>query len=106
MCETRHNLAHTVGAEVEENDRVVVLKRHGILDADRVDKLIGHACRVGCLDSSGGTGRNRIEPLRNRIVPALGSLPAAVAVHCVVAAADGGDLGIDLVVCHKLFEFV
>ena len=81
----------TVGAEVEE-DRGVEPRQDPwpAANGDRLDELVGHAPLVALAN-----GTNRIVGLRPSQADggerAVGALPPSVAVHRVVAAADGGD---------------
>ena len=97
------HLPGAVGAEVEEDDGVVIADRSNRLSAsrharpliyhnDRLDELIGHAAVIACAHRG-----NRIHhPLRgisvnHRTIGALDALPAVIAIHGVVAARDAGD---------------
>ncbi len=60
------------------------------LDHDRLDELVRHGPVVARLD--GGDGIRRRRPsINDRVERALRALPTTVAIHGVVAAADGGD---------------
>ena len=88
-------LPRAVGAEVQVDDRVTVQRAASApstVDDRRHDELVGLAARVGGLDR-GGRRRRAVCRLAvdDRVVAALGPLPALVAVHRVVAAADGRD---------------
>ena len=72
-------------ADVALGDAVVVA------DHGRLDELVGLIALVGGLDRLGGGRRAQAVGVDDRVVGELGPLPARVAVHRVVAAADGGD---------------
>ena len=88
LGERHHQLAGAVGAEVEVEDDVAVGGAVVVADHGRLDELVGLAALVGLGDRL-GRGR-RVQPLGvdDRVVGELGPLPAAVAVHRVVAARD------------------
>ena len=88
-------LPRAVGAEVDVDDRVTVVERavHAV-DHGRREELVGLAAGVAGLD---GRGRRRgvlPHPEHDGVVAALDAVPALVAVHRPVAAADGRDAGI------------
>src|SRR4029077_12387741 len=84
-------LAGPVGAEVDEDRDVTGLGTVVVADHGRHDDLIGLVLLVGGLDRLGGAGRLLAATVDDRVVGELDPLPAGVAVHRVVAAADGGD---------------
>src|SRR5439155_7279533 len=89
--ELLRQLAGAVGAEVEEDRGVVAREARPALEHDGLDELVGHAALVA--RSHGG---DRVVcvlalALDDRVVGALRAIPAAVAVHRVVAARYGGD---------------
>ncbi len=97
------DLAHAVGAEVVEDDRVARLDEHvavAHVDGYRQNELVGHALGVGHTQR----GAERRRGARRRALFAamplvqddvavahLGARPTLVAVHRVVAATDRGD---------------
>ncbi len=94
------DLACAVGAEVCEDDRVIVADGRALGHDDRNDELVGNACGVGFLHRlMRGSGVLALAE-RDRLVCLLYAVPAVVAVHCVVAAGYGRDAadldGVDL----------
>ncbi len=85
------DLPHPVGPEVEADDDVAAL--HAVVAADdgRRDELVGDVVLVGGGDRLGGGGGALALGVDDRVVGALDPLPALVAVHREVAAADGAD---------------
>ena len=104
------DLPGAVGAVVEHDADIVVANDSVgmamlICNHERHNKLVRDAVVVGLLHARDGIG------VSSALGPAfdhgfegkLFALPAAVAIHGVVAAGDGGDLA-DLVFAHLLFE--
>ena len=85
-------LPRAVGAEVEEDDGVALAHAALLPHQRRHDELVGLPALV-CGAHGGLAGRRRVLGLAldDRVVRELRALPAAVAVHRVVAAADGRD---------------
>src|SRR5581483_6766890 len=91
LTERPRELAGAVGAEVEVQHGVAVGHPVVIADDGGLDELVGLVPFVGLRD--GGLGRRGVPALGvdDRVVCPRHSIPAAVAVHRVVAAAYGGD---------------
>ena len=85
------HLAGAVGAEVDEDRDVAGGGAVVVADHGRHDELVGLLALVGGLDRLGGAGGAQAAGVDDRVVGELDPLPAGVAVHRVVAAADGGD---------------
>ena len=85
-------LPRAVGAKIHEDHRVAVAHRRGRADDARLHELVGLAARVSRVQRlhGGGAAKRRLA-LRDEIVGLAHALPALVAVHRVVAAADRGD---------------
>ena len=85
------DLAHAVGAEIEAEHAVAVA--HALIIADDAgdDELVGHLAPVRVVDQARGVGEGRALALGDGEVGLGDAVPAAVAVHGVVAARDGGD---------------
>ncbi len=95
----RH-LAGAVGAEVVEDDGVVIVNRahwrggsaFAFCDDDGLDELVGDSLLVAFLESGDGIVRMRFGFAVNHCaVGQLDAFPAVVAVHRVVAAGERGD---------------
>ena len=86
------DLAGAVGAVVEEDDGVVVGDGALLVADDGLHKFIGHAVLIGFPDGGDGIGILDALAVDHRVVGALKTVPAFVAVHGVVAAHDGRDL--------------
>ena len=84
-------LPSAVGTEVEEDRDVPRGDPVVIADHRRHDELIRVLPLVGGLDRLGGAGRVQAAGVDDRVVGELAPLPAGVAIHRVVAAADRGD---------------
>ena len=88
--ELPRQLARTVGAEVEEDRAVLRAEPGTALEYDGLDELVRDAVVVARLN--GGDGIDHDRPFGDDGVErSLGSLPASVAVHRVVAPANGRD---------------
>ena len=85
-------LAGAVGAEVEVDDEVARRHRQRAVEHRRLDELVALATLVGRRHRLGGRRGARAAPMDDRLVGALGPLPAPVAIHGVVAAADRRDV--------------
>ena len=104
------DLAHAVGAKVEADAGIVVADRRQRLAAivranERHDEFVGHVFVVGLFHSLHGIGVGAAFGLAidHRAVSFGDALPAAVAIHGVVAAVDGGDLA-GVVLAHLLLQ--
>ena len=86
------DLSRSVGAEVKENDRVVILDGNGFFRDCGHDKFIGHVVCVGFLQHLAGAVEFNALALGHGLVSLDDSLPAVVSVHGVVSAHDGCDL--------------
>ena len=91
-------LARAVRPEVEEDHRVAGLDPGAAGEMRGLDELVRDACVVLRLHVGDGVDRRAGLAGDDRVVGALGALPALVAVHRVVAAGDardplGGELG-------------
>src|SRR5512138_1811711 len=90
-------LARAVRAEVEEDDRITVTEDANRLplridDDARLDELVGDVRGVRSFDQVFRRLRFRVcLALSDRVVGALGAIPALVAVHGVVAATHRAD---------------
>ena len=62
-----------------------------VADHRRLDELVGLLALIRGLDRLGGTRRPQALGVDDRVVGELAALPARVAIHRVVAAADRGD---------------
>src|SRR5205085_2561241 len=89
--QTLRELAGAVGTEVEEDRRVAGLQARPPVEDDRLDELVGDVTLVATAD--GGDRIVGVLPhaVNDRVERALRPLPPLVAVHRVVAAADGRD---------------
>ena len=86
------DLPGPVGAEVEEDDGVVVPDL-GVLGAHHgLHKLVRHTGVIGLLDRLSGVGLEGPFAAGDGVIGALHPVPALVPVHGVVAAHDRGDL--------------
>ena len=88
--------ARAVGPEVAVDDRVARRGRRPSTPSMTVgvDELVVLAAGVGRLDGRRRAGGPLPFPVDDRVVAALDALPALVAVHRAVAAADRGDPGV------------
>ena len=88
LRERPRELAGAVRPEVEEDRRVARPDpaARGIADHDRLDELVGHAGGVARLDRLDRVVGARADAVHDRVVGPLRAVPAAVAVHRVVAA--------------------
>ena len=84
-------LAGAVRAKVEEDRGVVLAEPRPAVEDDRLDELVRDVTLVACADGGDRILGVLAVALDDRVVGALGALPAAVAVHRVVAADDGRD---------------
>ena len=85
------HLARPVGAEVDEDRDVAGGGAVVVADHGRQHELVGLPVGVGVGDRLGGARRLLALGVDDRVVGELHPLPAGVAVHRVVAAADGAD---------------
>ena len=104
------DLAHTIGAKVETDARIVVADLSQRLAAriranERQNELVGHAFVVGIFHAQHSVRvRSALGfALDHRAVGLGDSLPAAVAVHGVITAVDGRDLA-RVVLAHLLLQ--
>ena len=101
------DLAGTVRTEVEEDDAVVILysgERLAVLHhGEGDDELIGLSVVVGSLNAARRGIRGLSVGLGQIVIGQLHALPAVVAVHRVVTAADRRDLA-DADLRHLLFQ--
>src|SRR5208282_3427100 len=106
------DLAGAIGAEVEVDAGVIVAdagqRLAAVVHADeRQDELVGHALVVGILHPLHriDVGAALAFAFNHRREGFLDALPAAVAVHGVIAAFDRSDLP-DAVLAHLLLELL
>ena len=85
------DLAHPVGAEVETQDAVAVPHPLIVADRGRDDELVERVVRVGVAHGVDRSGEMRAVGVHQGVVGLGHAVPALVAVHGVVAAADGDD---------------
>src|SRR5262249_55646907 len=86
------HLTRAIGAEVEEDARIAVVHRTCLADDRRQYELIIVAALVSGTDRSFGAGSAMFGLAeREHVVRSVGTIPAAVAIHRVEAAADAGD---------------
>ncbi len=87
----RENLPHAVGAEIRRHQPVAV--RHASIGGDRgrLDELVALAACVGRLDRGARILGREALPAHHRVIGERDALPALVAVHAVIASADGAD---------------
>ena len=86
--ERMRELTRAVGTEVEEDGAVTVLHAAVALDDERNDELIVDAARVARLEARDRAVRCDALGVRDGLVGLLLTIPAMVAIHSVVAAAD------------------
>ena len=85
------HLAGAVGTEVDEDRHVALVGAVVVADHRRLDELVGLLALIRLLDRLGGGRRMQAAGMDDRVVGELDPLPAGVAVHRVIAAADRGD---------------
>ena len=85
--------ADAIGAEIEAQQGVAVAHAAVIVDHRGYDELVGDVGIVAGVDRRGGVGVAVALALGHRGVGSRYPVPAFVAVHGVVAAADRGDRG-------------
>ncbi len=98
QCERTHDLPHTVGSIVGEDDAVAVTHgRYGlailVFDHDGLDELVGHVAIVSRLDCRHRIPRARSIAMHHGTIPLLGTWPALVAVHAEVSTPYRCDTG-------------
>ena len=91
LAERPGHLAGPVGAEVDEDERLVGLGAVVVADHHRLDELVGDVLLVRGLDRADGRLGSRRLRVHDRVVGLLRPVPAPVAVHAPVAASDGPD---------------
>src|SRR5581483_3835124 len=106
------DLAHAVGAEIESDAGVVIANGGHELAAraganERDNKFVGHAAVIGILHAGDGIRvfRGFTVAEDHRVEGFGNALPAAIAVHGVIAAADGGDFA-TVVLAHFLLQLL
>ena len=85
------NLAHAVGPEVEAKHAVAVANAAVIADHRRHHELVAEIVAIGIRDHRVGIGEARPFGLHDGAIGLDHALPALVAIHGVVAAADRRD---------------
>ena len=87
------NFTRSVRTEVEEN-HTVTGSDFAIyaVNSEGFNKLIRYACGIGCLYAGSGTCGFAALAQHQCFIGTLHTLPALVAVHCVIASADGSNL--------------
>src|SRR5207245_131093 len=89
LRERGRDLARAVGAEVEEDRRVAVLRADVIAENARLDELVVLPLGVGIGER---VGRRRVAAMTvgedDRVVRTLHALPTLVAIHRPVASRD------------------
>ena len=85
------DLTRTVGAEVCEDDRVVILDGRALGNDDRNNELVGYAVCVGLLHSLVCGSSVLAFAECDSVVRLLYAIPAVITVHCVVTAGYGCD---------------
>jgi len=90
------DLANAVRAEVEDEERVALFDARArrarlLLHHDRQDELVGLSRRIRILHGGDGIARRRPFAQHHRRPRLLRAIPAAIAVHRVVAADDRRD---------------
>ncbi|MPN23938.1 hypothetical protein SDC9_171331 [bioreactor metagenome] len=103
------DLPRPVGAEIEENDAVVVADGATAVADNRLHKLVGNALFIGVLHRRHKVGVcRRALAVHHGVVCLLHPVPAFVAVHGVVPAHDACDLSDSELtalfhgLCHKI----
>src|SRR5204863_3937233 len=84
-------LTGAVGAEIEMDDRVPVGDAVVVADDGRPDELVGLAPIAAGGDGGQRVGSVLAPGVDDRVVGELRPIPALIAVHRVVATADGAD---------------
>eukprot|EP01136_Pigoraptor_vietnamica_P037777 Opistho-1_new@106222 len=79
------NLAHAVGAEVEEDEGVAIPDAPLGIEDDGLEEFVRFARRIACLDRRNGVHRTLAAAADERLPRHLDALPALVTVHGVVA---------------------
>src|SRR5208283_3400236 len=109
-AQSARHLAHAVGAKVEANAGIVIGDLSQRFTAivgtnERHHKLVSHALVVGLFHPLHGVDRCATFSfaIHHCVVGFGDALPAAVAVHGIVAAVDGGDLA-GVVLAHLLLQ--
>ena len=85
------DLTRTVGAEVCEDDRVVVLDGRALGNDNRNNELVGYAVCVGLLHSLVCGSSVLAFAECDSVVRLLYAIPAVITIHCVVTAGYGCD---------------
>ena len=91
LAEGPGQLPCPVGPEVDEDERLIGLGAVVVADHDGLDELVGDLALIGLADRLDGALGPRRPRVDDRVVGALGPVPAAVAIHPPVAAADRAD---------------
>ncbi len=87
------DLAGAVGAEIEEENAVIVVNTGVASHHGGLDELVGFAALIGVGDRGVGIGRGLAHCLDHRIVGLRHALPTIVAVHREVSARNADHLG-------------
>ena len=87
------NFTRSVRTEVEEN-HTVTGSDFSIyaINSEGFNKLIRYACGIGCLYAGSSACSFAALAQHQCFIGTLHALPALVAVHCVIASADGSNL--------------
>ena len=87
------NFTRSVRTEVEEN-HTVTGSDFAIyaVNSEGLNKLIRYACGIGCLYAGSSACSFAALAQHQCFIGTLHALPALVAVHCVIASADGSNL--------------
>ena len=91
LAECADQLAHPVGPEVERHHAVAFADRGRLADDRRLDELVRLVAPVGHLRCSRRAVRPQSIGVHERVVRALGAVPAPVAVHAPVATHHRAD---------------
>ena len=102
--ESGRQLTGPVGAEVEEDDAVPILDGM-FMDDCRDDEFVGNVSCIGMFQAGLGIRFLRSFAEGDGIIGFFDAFPALVAVHGIVAAADGGDFT-DAEFCALVFQFL
>ena len=91
LAQAFRQLPRAIVAEIEKHDQVLRCQRCGTRADGRLDEFIAAIFRISLTD-----GRRRIRgrgalPMDDSIEGTPSSLPTAIAVHCVISAADRVD---------------
>ena len=100
------NFTRSVRTEVEENNTIPGSDfAIYTVNSEGLNELVCYACGIGCFYTGSSACSFAALAQHQRLIGTLHALPALVAVHCVIASADGSNLAYTNL-RHALFQLL